>query len=75
MVMKCRKGTWTWGHSHQELPLQSSVLTLQVQYIQGIHMGLADVAQHVLGIQTLMDWQLADGSRPSVKNRHVGLGI
>lgn len=74
--MKCRKGTWTRGCSHQEPPLQSPVgeLTLQVQYIQGIHMGLVGMAQHVLEIQTLMDWQLADGGRPSVRNRPVGLG-
>lgn len=75
-VMKCKKGTWRQGCSCQEPPLQSSVgeLMLQVQYIQGIHMGLVDMAQHVLKIRLLMDWQLADGSRPSVRNRHVDLG-
>lgn len=64
------------GRSCQEPPLQSSVgeLRLQVQNIEGICPGLVDMAQHVLEIQILTDWLLADGSRSSIRNRHVGLG-
>lgn len=75
-VMKLRKGTWSWGCSCQEPPLWSSVgvLTLQERCSQGVHVGLVDTAQHVLENLILMDWQLADGTGPSVRCKHVGLG-
>lgn len=75
-VMKRRKGTSAGGCSCQEPPLQSpgGGLTLQVQCIQSTHTGLVHAAQYVLEIHILMDWQLADGRRPSSRNRHVGLG-
>lgn len=42
--------------------------------IEGICPGLVDMAQQVLEIQIITDWLLADGSRSSIRNRHVGLG-
>lgn len=50
------------------------MLTLQERCSQGVHVGLVDTAQHVLENLILMDWQLADGTGPSVRCKHVGLG-
>lgn len=75
-VMEHGKGTWSRCCSCQEPPLLGSAgeLTLQEHHVQGIHVGLVDTAQHVLENLILMDWQLADGRRPSVRYKHVGLG-